>query len=182
MSELRELNIIRLADLVRKHHAEAQAAWTLGLGHAHKCGLALLELKARHKSGLSKHGNWQKWLARTFPAVRYPTLARYMFIAKNWSRPAVVEARQNGLLTSIESFVQVVKSSKEPTNRKHLSQQERQEYDKARRHLCSEFRKNLLDLTPDEIQLLDERFDDFWFDWHQEIEQAAKRQRLKVTV
>jgi hypothetical protein len=173
MPKLKNMNLLELKELANKEH---QLAWREFLEHARQCGLALREIKHRHK-----HGKWKKMFdGRTFD-FSYPTASVYMRVAKHWNDPDIVEAREKGQVDSIQSFLNALQDNRESKHpARALTKQELQEYDKACRYLATEFKKCIARMSPDEVQVLYERFDHFWFDWYAQVQAACKSSQPKV--
>jgi hypothetical protein len=167
MVELKNLNETDLKDWA---NAEHQLACDEFLEHARRCGRVLRELHRR-----IEFGKWKPWVEQNC-TFSYPTASNYMRVAKRWNDPLIKEARESGQVDSIQSFLDALQAQKHPKKNPQsaLTKQERQEDDKARRSVCTMFKKYVADLTPDELHVLNERFDDLWFDWHAEIQKALK--------
>src|SRR5207248_10165394 len=72
---------IALSDLAKRINAEHQAAeraYQTAIGHALKCGDALIVAKSR-----LPHGEWMRWLNESCPAISDWTARVYMQVARH---------------------------------------------------------------------------------------------------
>lgn len=86
------------------HHRTINAAWGLWLEHARTAGDALLEAKRR----LGHRVKWSRWRNRNFDGSK-ETSCHYIRVAREWDNPVVVEAREAGLINSINAFNKLIR-------------------------------------------------------------------------
>lgn len=150
MKSLKDCNINELKDRVKHHHEKITIKSSSLLKHAYKCGKLLLEIKKR-----LGHGEWQPWLKKNFNDS-YPTLSVYMRVAKNWKKPIIQQSLQNGLLTSIKAFLDVLNKDTDPKDK--LSDQD---YQENINYLCKIFKNHIKNMSHKEIAELTKKFDDY---------------------
>ena len=150
------------------HHHTINAAWELWLEHARTAGEALIEAQRR----LGHRLKWSRWRARNFEGSK-ETSCHYMRVAREWENPSVVEARDAGLINSINTFNKLIRGQPLHTKKPQTTT----ERDQQQKNLLKLLAGRLGELNDSELHLLHRNdmraFDRIWERMHERLKDAV---------
>lgn len=157
----------RLASEANRHYRAARRAWKHYLDHAKTCGDALRELRLYVWSG------WKKWVRENLD-FSYETAKVYMRISKNWNHPRIEQARREGItIDSIVTFFKLLQGRSldpaVPPSKSARGEDESQ----FRYNLRQSFAQALKNLVLEELEQMDEHFDEYWGRWYAQVYEDA---------
>ncbi len=147
------------AATANREHLLSKKQWQGSLSHAKLAGDALNAAKKLHP----KRGTWQKWLAANFHGA-ISTGRLYMRLARKWNHPEIQQARHNGTIRSLNTFLSASRKPRELTPTTSPRKWNLTEQDHLRQELRKAFAGGLRKFNRKELETFDEYAYQLWQD------------------